>query len=136
MAKAGRPSEPRRGHDERLAFDAQRASEGRIEDVDFGSVIMVPDAEDGVPGADLCGCYLFPQARCQPTVAFRPGEHRVRGCVGRDPGSGGKVMNSGPGANLGEAGSEIVAAAIVYIPAEGRGSKSFAVHPLGHGDAV
>ena len=45
-------------------------------------------------------------------------------------------MDSRPGADLGDAGSEIVAAAIVHIPAEGRGAKSFAVHPLGHGDAV
>src|SRR5690348_14636759 len=73
----------------------------------------------------------------KPAVAFGPGDYSIPGSVGGLGVAGSKIMHTGPGGDLIDAGAVIIATAIVDVPPQGRGLvPAFGLHVIGHSKLV
>ena len=69
-------------------------------------------------------------------IAFGPGEYISVFCIAALAFPAGKIMNACPGTDLMMVGSEIIPAAIIYVPVQVIGCKMLLLHPGFHADGI
>mmetsp|Transcript_6203 Transcript_6203/g.25063 ORF Transcript_6203/g.25063 Transcript_6203/m.25063 type:complete len:545 (-) Transcript_6203:80-1714(-) len=136
LGQQARRDEQRRGHDDGAGRPALRGLGRLVPGQGLDAMPALGHAQHGAAEVDAVAQRLG-DAGGQPAIALRPGQHRLPlgGLVARgvEAVAAGEIVQAGPGGHGGGIGAEVVAAAVVEVPAQAGVAQALGVEPCREG---